>query len=59
MKKLTRILLLALVLVFVLAPVASAIEPYTTYTYGKDGYPRTSPTVYTPVMNVDSSLYRA
>ena len=55
MKKLTRILLLALVLVFVLAPVASAIEPYTTYTYGKDGYPRTSPTVYTPVMNVDSS----
>ena len=41
MKKLTRILLLALVLVFVLAPVASAIEPYTTYTYGKDGYPRT------------------
>lgn len=55
MKKLTRILLLSLVLVFVLAPVASAIEPYTTYTYGKDGYPRTSPTVYTPVMNVDSS----
>lgn len=55
MKKITRILLLALVLVLALMPAASAIEPYTTYTYGKDGFPRTSPTVYTPVMNVDSS----
>lgn len=55
MKKFTKILLLALVLVLALAPVASAVEPYTTYTYGKDGWPRTSPTVYTPVMNVDSN----
>ena len=54
MKKFTKILLLALVLVLALAPVASAVEPYTTYTYGKDGWPRTSPTVYTPVMNVNS-----
>ena len=37
MKKFTKILLLALVLVLALAPVASAVEPYTTYTYGKDG----------------------
>ena len=50
MKKFTKILLLALVLVLALAPVASAVEPYTTYTYGKDGWPRTSPTVYTPVI---------
>ena len=55
MKKITKILLLALVFVLALAPVASAVEPYTTYTYGKDGWPRTSPTVYTPVMNVDSN----
>ena len=36
-------------------PVASAVEPYVTYTYGTDGWPRTSPTVYTPILNVDSS----
>lgn len=55
MKKLTNILLLVLVLTFVLAPIASAVEPYSTYTYGKDRKPRTSPTAYTPVMNVDSA----
>ncbi len=54
MKKFTRILLLAFALLFALSPVVGAIEPYTTYTYGKDGWPRTSPTVYSPVMNVNS-----
>ena len=55
MKKFTRILLLAFALLFALTPLVGAVEPYTTYTYGKDGWPRTSPTVYSPVMNVDSS----
>ena len=55
MKKFTRILLLAFALLFALSPVVGAIEPYTTYTYGKDGWPRTSPTAYSPVMNVDSA----
>ena len=55
MKKFTRILLLAFALLFALTPIVGAVEPYTTYTYGKDGMPRTSPTVYSPVMNVDST----
>ena len=54
MKKITKVLLLAFVLLFALSPVVGAIEPYTTYTYGKDGWLRISPTAYTPVMNVDS-----
>lgn len=55
MKTLKKILLLSLALLFVLMPAASAVEPYVTYTYGTDGFPRTSPTVYTPIMNVDSA----
>lgn len=55
MKTLKKILLLSLVLMFALMPVASAVDPYVTYTYGTDGWPRTSPTVYTPILNVDSS----
>ena len=55
MKTLKKILLLSLSLLFVLMPAASAVEPYVTYTYGTDGFPRTSPTVYTPIMNVDSA----
>jgi len=55
MKNLTRILLLILALVMALTPLAGAIEPYTTYTYAKDGTPRQSPTVYSPVTNVDSA----
>ncbi len=54
MKKITKILLLAFALLFALSPVIGAIEPYVTYTYGKDGWPRTSPTAYSPVMNVNS-----
>ncbi len=54
MNKFVRILLVTLALVMALMPLASAIEPYTTYTYAKDGTPRQSPTVYTPVRNVDS-----
>ena len=55
MKKFTKILLVAFALLFALSPIVSAVEPYTTYTYAKDGTPRTSPTVYTPVTNVDSA----
>lgn len=55
MKNLTRILLLSLVLIMALTPLAGAIEPYTTYTYAKEGTPRQSPTVYSPVTNVDSA----
>ena len=54
MNKIVRILLIALALVMMLMPFVSAIEPYVTYTYAKDGTPRQSPTVYSPVRNVDS-----
>lgn len=54
MKKFTRILLLSLALIMALAPIVGAVEPYKTYTYAKDGTPRISPTVYTPITNVDS-----
>ena len=55
MKNLTRILLLTLALIMALTPLAGAIEPYSTYTYAKDGTPRQSPTAYSPVTNVDSA----
>ena len=55
MNKIVRILLVTLALVMALMPLASAIEPYTTYTYAKNGTPRHSPTVYAPVRNVDSA----
>ena len=55
MNKFVRILLISLALVMALSPLAGAIEPYTTYTYAKDGTPRQSPTVYSPVRNVDST----
>ncbi len=55
MKKITKILLCLFALMFALSPLASAIEPYATYTYAKDGTPRISPTAYAPVMNIDSS----
>ena len=54
MKNIVRILLLSLALIMALSPIVGAIEPYTTYTYAKDGTPRQSPTVYSPVRNVDS-----
>jgi len=54
MNKFTKVLLIAFALLFALSPVVSAVEPYTTYTYAQNGTPRTSPTVYTPVTNVDS-----
>ena len=55
MNKFVRILLVTLALVMALMPLASAVEPYTTYTYAKNGTPRQSPTVYSPVRNVDSA----
>ena len=55
MKKITRILLLVLAFVMAITPLVSAAEPYKTYTYAKDGTPRISPTVYSPVTNVDST----
>lgn len=54
MKNIVRILLLSLALIMALSPIVGAIEPYTTYTYAKNGTPRQSPTVYSPVRNVDS-----
>ena len=47
MKKLTKILVFALVLVMIFGTVySSAYEPYTTYTYSIDGVPMKSPTAY-------------
>ena len=55
MKKFSKVLLVAFALLFALSPVVSAAAPYATYTYAQDGTPRTSPTAYTPIMNVDSA----
>ncbi len=47
MKKLTKILVFALVLVMIFGTVySSAYEPYDTYTYSIDGIPMKSPTAY-------------
>ena len=47
MKKLTKILVFALVLVMIFGTVySSAYEPYDTYTYSIDGVPMKSPTAY-------------
>lgn len=54
MKKLIKILLVALTLVMVLAPVASASAPYTTYTYSSTGFVLNSPDAYVPDVVVSS-----
>ena len=56
MKKLSTILLLALVAVMLFGAVTtSASEPYDTYTYSIDGEPLRSPTAYTPQTVVEAS----
>ena len=56
MKKLTSILILALVAVMLFGAVsASASDPYTTYTYSIDGEPLRSPTAYRAENVVDAS----
>ena len=57
--KITKVLLVGLVLVMLIGTIsASAITPYTTYTYGIDGYMMRSPDAYTPVkvINTDTLL---
>ncbi len=55
MKKFLKILVLSLVLVFLAAPVVSAVStPYATYTYSSTGYVLASPDAYVPDKIVDS-----
>ena len=57
MKKVSRIFLVAFcaILIFGAAIPASAVEPYQTYTYSKDGYALHSPAAYKPMQTIDSS----
>ena len=55
MKRITSLLLCALLLMSVLAVTASANAPYATYTYSAQGQVLTSPTAYVPDTIVDSS----
>ena len=55
MKRITSLLLCALLLMSVLAVTASANAPYATYTYSAQGQVLTSPTAYVPDTVVDSS----
>ncbi len=54
MKKALRIILLVLCIAALLAPCASALVPYTTYTYDIDGNYVESPHAYVPDRIVDS-----
>ncbi len=54
--KLTKVLLVGLVLLMLIGTIsASAITPYTTYTYNYDGRMQLSPNAYTPVKVIDSN----
>lgn len=54
--KITKVLLVGLVLLMLIGTVsASAITPYTTYTYNYDGEMQLSPNAYTPVKVIDSN----
>ena len=54
--KIVRVLLVGLVLVMLLGTIsASAITPYTTYTYDYDGFMQMSPDAYTPVKVIDTT----
>ncbi len=54
--KITRILLVGLVLIMLIGTIsASAITPYTTYTYSVGGVMQMSPDAYTPVKVVNST----
>ncbi len=54
MKKALRVLLLVLCIAALLAPQASALVPYTTYTYDIDGRYVESPHAYVPDTSIDS-----
>ena len=54
MKKITRVILLILVLLTVL-PIVAAAAPYSTYTYTQDGTILLSPDAYVPDVVVDSA----
>ncbi|MDD6094896.1 MAG: YIP1 family protein [Clostridia bacterium] len=54
MKKITKILLVTLTLVMLLAPAVSAAAPYTTYTYSSTGFVLTSPDAYVPDVVVNT-----
>ena len=53
--KLTKVLLIGIVLIMLIGTIsASAITPYTTYTYDYDGFMQMSPDAYTPVKVIDT-----
>ncbi len=55
MKRITALLILALMLIPMLSISASASEPYQTYTYSIDGEAVHSPAAYVPVNTVNSA----
>ena len=58
--KITKVLLVSLVLIMLIGTIsASAITPYTTYTYNVDGKMQRSPDAYTPVKVIDSNTLTA
>ncbi len=58
--KITKVLLVGLVLIMLIGTIsASAITPYTTYTYNVDGKMQRSPDAYTPVKVIDSGTLTA
>ncbi len=53
--KITKVLLIGIALIMLIGTIsASAITPYTTYTYDYDGKMQMSPDAYTPVKVVDT-----
>lgn len=55
--KITRVLLVGIVLIMLIGTIsASAITPYTTYTYDYHGLMQMSPDAYTPVKVVDTKM---
>ncbi len=55
MKKLYRVLLIAVVVIMILPTIVSATTPYATYTYSAQGNVLTSPAAYVPDTVVDAS----
>ncbi len=55
--KITKVLIVGLVLIMLIGTIsASAITPYTTYTYSVDGKMQRSPDAYTPVKVVNGEV---
>ena len=58
--KFTKVLLVGLVLIMLVGTIsASAITPYTTYTYGVDQLMMRSPDAYTPVKVINTATLLA